>query len=81
MPVVEFGRCLCIHSLSQALDTILQVLLYQRQIIPEPVHLLPQSECPKAQLFKTAYDEVGGKREHSVVSIDDKRISLRSQPC
>lgn len=59
---VEIGldRCVCIHSLSQVVDIALQVLLYQREIIPEPVQfLLSSTNCQKTEKFRYAYNEVG----------------------
>lgn len=34
---IEVGRCLCIHAQLQAVDTVLQLLLYQRGIVPTVV--------------------------------------------
>lgn len=57
---VELNRCVCIHSLSQVVDIALQVLLYQRQIIPEPVQfLLNSTSCQKTEKFRSVYNEVG----------------------
>uniref|UniRef100_A0A915EPD5 Uncharacterized protein n=1 Tax=Ditylenchus dipsaci TaxID=166011 RepID=A0A915EPD5_9BILA len=55
---VELERCLCIHSLSQVIDITLQVLLYQRQIIPQPVQHFLEDTGRNAQSFKIAYENV-----------------------
>ena len=34
---VQLTRCVCIHALHQAVDTIIQALLYQRNIVPRLV--------------------------------------------
>ncbi|KAI1717807.1 protein cmt-1 [Ditylenchus destructor] len=55
---VELDRCLCIHSQSQLIDIVLQVLLYQRKIIPEPVQYLLEVQDQKSQSFRTTYEQI-----------------------
>lgn len=55
---VGLDRCLCIHSQSQLIDIVLQVLLYQRKIIPEPVQYLLEVQDQKSQSFRTTYEQV-----------------------
>lgn len=56
---IELQRCVCIHSLSQIVDITLQVLLYQRRIIPLPVQNLLIETNQKSDKFKNLYQEVG----------------------
>lgn len=55
---IELERCVCIHSLSQIVDITLQVLLYQRRIIPLPVQNLLIESNKKSAKFKNSYQEV-----------------------
>lgn len=56
---IEIGRCLCIHSQLQAVDILLQSLLYQRGIVPSVViHLLSAPESQPEVRFVDAYTKV-----------------------
>uniref|UniRef100_A0A914I8Z3 Uncharacterized protein n=1 Tax=Globodera rostochiensis TaxID=31243 RepID=A0A914I8Z3_GLORO len=56
--IIDLKRCPCIHSLSQLVDVTLQSLLYQRQMIPEPVSTLLRGSTPVAEQFKRTYPKV-----------------------
>jgi hypothetical protein len=55
---IPLERCLCIHSLSQVVDITIQLLLYQRQFIPEPANFILQSDSERSQIFKDVYEKV-----------------------
>uniref|UniRef100_A0A914BZZ9 Uncharacterized protein n=1 Tax=Acrobeloides nanus TaxID=290746 RepID=A0A914BZZ9_9BILA len=54
---IQFKRCLCIHSTSQAVEIILQHLLYSRAIIPQPVANLLKNESQN-RVFCEKYGEI-----------------------
>lgn len=55
---ISLGRCLCVHSLSQIVEIIIQLLLYQRRIVSEPVGNLLSSSAEKYALFRDNYENV-----------------------
>lgn len=55
---IALDRCVCIHSISQIVDIVLQVLLYQRRLIPEPVQNLLVDSAQNSIRFKDVYQEV-----------------------
>ncbi|VDK85739.1 unnamed protein product [Litomosoides sigmodontis] len=56
---IDVGRCLCIHAQLQAVDTVLQLLLYQRGIIPAVVtQLLSTIESRNEVKFVETYAKV-----------------------
>lgn len=56
---IEVGRCLCIHAQLQAVDTVLQLLLYQRGIVPAVVtQLLSTTETRNEIKFVETYTKV-----------------------
>ncbi|OZC06330.1 hypothetical protein X798_06680 [Onchocerca flexuosa] len=56
---IEVGRCLCIHAQLQAVDTILQSLLYQRGVVPSVVtQLLSTIESHHEIKFVETYTKV-----------------------
>ncbi|MCP9259958.1 Tetratricopeptide repeat protein 14-like protein [Dirofilaria immitis] len=56
---IEIGRCLCIHAQLQAVDTILQSLLYQRGIVPSVVtQLLSTIESYHEIKFVETYTKI-----------------------
>ncbi|CAG9537004.1 unnamed protein product [Cercopithifilaria johnstoni] len=56
---IEAGRCLCIHAQLQAVDTVLQFLLYQRGIIPTVVtQLLSTIESRNEIKFVETYGKI-----------------------
>ncbi|KAL3997386.1 TPR repeat family protein [Acanthocheilonema viteae] len=56
---IEVGRCLCIHAQLQAVDTVLQLLLYQRGIIPAIVsQLLSITESQNEIKFVETYTKI-----------------------
>lgn len=56
---IDVGRCLCIHAQLQAVDTVLQLLLYQRGIIPAVVtQLLSTVESRNEIKFVDTYAKV-----------------------
>uniref|UniRef100_A0A158Q8H1 TPR_REGION domain-containing protein n=1 Tax=Elaeophora elaphi TaxID=1147741 RepID=A0A158Q8H1_9BILA len=56
---IEVGRCLCIHAQFQAVDTVLQFLLYQRGVVPAVVtQLLSTIESHNEIKFVGAYTKI-----------------------
>ncbi|VDN05025.1 unnamed protein product [Thelazia callipaeda] len=56
---LDLGRCLCIHSQLQAVDIILQSLLYQRGVVPTVVSQLLSSVSSQNEVkFVETYTEI-----------------------
>ncbi|KAF7638127.1 hypothetical protein Mgra_00002355 [Meloidogyne graminicola] len=72
---IDVNRCLCIHSISQLIDITLQSLLYQRQIIPEPVSTLSKSDSHISQQFRIVYEKVTKILQNTFRSPNAKIIS------
>ncbi|KAL7071917.1 hypothetical protein ACQ4LE_008352, partial [Meloidogyne hapla] len=72
---IDVNRCLCIHSTSQLVDISLQSLLYQRQIIPEPVSTLSKGDSHISQQFRRVYEKVAQILQKTFRSPNDKLIS------
>ncbi|KAE9548566.1 hypothetical protein FO519_008217, partial [Halicephalobus sp. NKZ332] len=52
MGSISLDRCLCIHSMSQIVDIVIQSLLFQRGIIQEPIHQMRRLEPNNRNLLK-----------------------------
>ncbi|CAK5051008.1 unnamed protein product [Meloidogyne enterolobii] len=72
---IDVNRCLCIHSISQLVDITLQSLLYQRQIIPEPVLTLSKGDSYISQQFRSVYEKVAQILQKTFRSPNAKLIS------
>lgn len=56
---IELGRCLCIHAQLQAVDIVLQSLLYQRGVVPSVVtQLFSTIETRDEVKFVETYTQV-----------------------
>ncbi|CAK5066682.1 unnamed protein product [Meloidogyne enterolobii] len=72
---IDVNRGLCIHSISQLVDITLQSLLYQRQIIPEPVLTLSKGDSYISQQFRNVYEKVTQILQKTFRSPNAKLIS------
>ena len=52
MGSISLDRCLCVHSMSQIVDIVIQSLLFQRGIIQEPIQQLRRLEPNNRNLLK-----------------------------
>lgn len=57
---IDFGRCLCVHSMLQMVDINLQLISFSRGFIPVTFQQLSKDTSPKAQGFQEVYTKVSG---------------------
>ena len=73
---LDIGRCACIHGKFQAVDAIIQCILYQRGVVPAPVgQILAFPETVHEKKFAESYNKMRGALREVFRSYN--RTSLR----
>jgi len=71
---INLDRCVCVHSFSQIIDITIQLILYQREIVPEPVYLLLQRNSERIHNFKAIYSKVVSSLQDVYTSLNRSHI-------
>ncbi|CAD5211713.1 unnamed protein product [Bursaphelenchus xylophilus] len=55
---IDFGRCLCIHSMLQMVDVTMQIISFSRGFIPQTYQLLCRDESVPSRKFCENYSSI-----------------------